>query len=298
MAKIHIPHQGEDSGLEVGSKDLATHSRTFQSSKMGVEEKVSSFESIKNVFGKVFLVLKFLSVTSVIFLFTLSILNFSAYKQIALDFIYPEDVKEKEIALENSVNDEKKEQNLLQVNKKRKAIKKNFPPIDLKITPPTNRLVIPKIGKNIPIVQVDIDSNNLEQELIGIEVEGAIQDALRNGVVHYPGTAAPGQHGNFFVTGHSSYYPWDSGEYKEVFALLSKLEVGDIYVAYYDQKKYTYKVTVKKEVSPTQVDVLTQPKDKRVSTLMTCTPLGTALRRLIIQAELIEEEGRQIAMVK
>jgi len=34
--------------------------------------------------------------------------------------------------------------------------------------------------------------------------------------------------------------------------------------------------------------VLNQPVDKRVATLMTCTPIGTTLRRLIVSAEEID----------
>jgi len=100
-------------------------------------------------------------------------------------------------------------------------------------------------------------------------------------VVHYPGTASPGQVGNVFITGHSSYYPWDPGKFKDVFAVLGQLEVGDEYFVYFGQQKFTYKVREKYEVSPDNVNVLQQPHDKKVSTLMTCTPVGTTLRRLI-----------------
>ncbi len=153
------------------------------------------------------------------------------------------------------------------------------------VGPPENRLVIPKIGKNIPIVIPPMDS------LIGedwIQFEKDIQASLRDGVVHYPGTARPGQAGNFFVTGHSSYYPWDSGKYKDVFSRLDELERGDTYSVYYGGDLHTYRVTEKKEVKPTNVSVLDQPTDKRISTLMTCIPIGTTLRRLVIQAQEID----------
>ncbi|MBI5732115.1 MAG: sortase [Candidatus Magasanikbacteria bacterium] len=117
------------------------------------------------------------------------------------------------------------------------------------------------------------------------QLEKQIQSGLQNGVVHYPGTAKPGEYGNLFMTGHSSYYPWDPGKFKDVFATLNKLEVGDRYYVYYGQIKYTYEVFEKKEVQPGNVDVLKQPVDQKISTLMTCTPVGTALRRLIITAQ-------------
>ncbi|HLD63785.1 MAG TPA: hypothetical protein VI913_02705, partial [Candidatus Peribacteraceae bacterium] len=36
------------------------------------------------------------------------------------------------------------------------------------------------------------------------------------------------------------------------------------------------------------VDVLRQPLDQRLSTLMTCTPVGTTLRRLILLAQEVD----------
>ena len=90
------------------------------------------------------------------------------------------------------------------------------------------------------------------------------------------------------MTGHSSYYPWDDGNYKDVFARLSELDVGDTYTSYYGGDRHTYRVTKKYEVKPNNVSVLDQPTTKRLSTLMTCTPVGTTLRRLIVQAEEID----------
>jgi len=104
-------------------------------------------------------------------------------------------------------------------------------------------------------------------------------------VVHYPGTANPGQAGNFFVTGHSSYYPWSPGNFKTVFARLHLLEVGDEYWVYFGGDRHRYTIKGKKEVRPSDVTVLDQPSNRRISTLMTCTPVGTTLRRLIITAQ-------------
>ncbi|MCK5021086.1 MAG: sortase [Candidatus Peribacteraceae bacterium] len=153
------------------------------------------------------------------------------------------------------------------------------------VGPPENRIIIPRLKLNIPLVTPSYESllnenwNKLEED---------IQDALEVGVVHYPGTARPGQAGNFFVTGHSSYYPWAPGDYKNVFARLHDLEVGDEYWTYYGGDKHRYIVQSKKEVKPSNVDVLDQPVDKRISTLMTCTPVGTTLRRLIIQSQEVD----------
>jgi len=155
------------------------------------------------------------------------------------------------------------------------------------VGPPENRIIIPKMELNIPLVTPSYEA--LLREDWG-KVEDDIQDALQMGVVHYPGTAKPGQAGNFFVTGHSSYYPWAPGKYKNVFARLHELEPGDEYWVYYGGDKHRYIVRSKKEVKPSNVTVLDQPVDRRVSTLMTCTPIGTTLRRLIITSEEVDPQ--------
>jgi len=153
------------------------------------------------------------------------------------------------------------------------------------VGPPVDRIIIPKLNLNIPLVAPSYTALLKED---WPQVEHDIQEALQDGVVHYPGTAKPGQAGNFFVTGHSSYYPWAPGAYKTVFARLHQLAVGDEYWVYYGGDKHRYVVAEKKEVSPSDISVLDQPTDLRLATLMTCTPVGTTLRRLIIVSEEVD----------
>ena len=162
------------------------------------------------------------------------------------------------------------------------------------VGPPENRLIIPKLHINVPIVDPPFEALLKED---WTTVESDIQGALQGGVVHYPGTARPGQAGNFFVTGHSSYYPWAPGKYKTVFARLSELAPGDEYWVYYGGDKHRYTVTEKKEVKPSNVDVLDQPVGKRLGTLMTCSPVGTTLRRLIVTAEEVDPETAAVLAV-
>ena len=104
---------------------------------------------------------------------------------------------------------------------------------------------------------------------------------LENGLIHLKGTAMPGEIGNVFVTGHSSNYPWAKGKYNNVFALLDKLVIGETIQLKYQEKDFLYEIKDIKVVNPDDVSVL-QPTKNSVLTLMTCTPLGTSLRRLII----------------
>lgn len=155
-----------------------------------------------------------------------------------------------------------------------------IPPLKLEVSPPDDRVIIPRINKNVPIVNVSSE-NLIKRDWNALETD--IQDALKEGVVHYPGTAQPGDRGNVVLTGHSSYFPWDPGRFKDVFALLHEIVVGDTVIVYHDQHKFTYEVYEKKVVNPDEVEVLTQEGDERL-TLITCTPVGTNLRRLIVFA--------------
>jgi sortase A len=133
----------------------------------------------------------------------------------------------------------------------------------------------------VPIVQVSSE-NLIRRDWNGLEAD--IQGALHDGVVHYPGTAQAGDLGNVVLTGHSSYFPWDPGRFKDVFALLHEIIIGDTIVVYHDQQKYNYIVYKTEVVTPGKVEILTQEGEDRL-TLITCTPVGTNLKRLIVFAK-------------
>lgn len=149
------------------------------------------------------------------------------------------------------------------------------------VIPQDNRIVIDKIEVNAPIV--DLPSYNDDEVLKAIEA----------GVGHYPDTAQPGQPGNMVMTGHSSFWWWDSGQYKFVFQHLNDLVVGDTITVYYDETRYDYRVSEMREVRPSgpHVDEIFEQEKfaaRPAITLITCTPVGTTLRRLIVVAELVE----------
>lgn len=153
-------------------------------------------------------------------------------------------------------------------------------------TPYENRLNIEALGIHAPIVEPELGVNLLQNKNWN-EFDELMNDALLEGVVHYPGTAEAGQDGNFFITGHSSNNFWEHSPFNTVFARLPEIEVGTEIQVSYEQKNYTYVVTEKKEVSPQDVSVLTQSNTPTM-TLLTCTPVGTTLRRLVVTAELID----------
>jgi len=229
--------------------------------------------------------IRFIGTFTAVFLFLFVSLNFGSYFQVIQARLLPErNVKERTalLAMTNPLLREK----LLSVPALPAAGRNHDAlPNVLSVAPPDNRLIVPAIGKNVPFVEVSADALKRED---WSTFEKDIQHALRFGVVHYPGTAVPGQMGNVFFTGHSSYYPLFPGNYKDVFALLGNLEIGDEYSIYYEGELHRYRIADKFEVSPRDVSVLDQPVNRRMSTLMTCTPIGTTLRRLILQADEID----------
>jgi len=248
------------------------------------QHTVSAFKEI-NLNDRFWQFVRFIVVTGMIFAVSFFIINFQAYSGILANIYNPDARAEAELVLNTATGDAIIDPDLLlPVLEGDSDTKKSYAWLDFPVVPTDNRLVIPKLGKSVPLVNMSTD--NIEGENWS-ELEKQIQDGLRQGVVHYPGTAVPGQTGNVFITGHSSYYPWDPGQFKDVFAVLGDLEIGDEYYVYYDQKKFTYKVREKFEVNPNNVNVLQQPQNEKISTLMTCTPVGTTLRRLIIKAEQI-----------
>jgi sortase A len=141
---------------------------------------------------------------------------------------------------------------------------------------PEPKLIIPKINVDVPVeyeVTPDYDAQ---------------MKAMEGGVAWFgiPGAnSKPGQIGNTVLSGHSSNDIIDPGAYKFIFAQLERLTKGDTVYANYNGVRYTYVVTKTEIVKPTEVNKLIYPTDKPVMTLITCTPLGTSLNRLLVTAE-------------
>ncbi|MDB5177770.1 MAG: sortase family protein [Candidatus Saccharibacteria bacterium] len=144
------------------------------------------------------------------------------------------------------------------------------------VDPASTSIVIPKINIDAPVdynAAPDYDSQ---------------MAAMKNGLAYFGIAGAnskPGQVGNTPVAGHSSNDVFETGNYKFIFAQLDKVQVGDAVYANYQGTRYTYVVTKKEVVLPTEVNKLVYTTDKPLLTLITCTPLGTAQKRLLVTAE-------------
>ncbi|MEU8060128.1 class E sortase [Microbispora bryophytorum] len=123
-------------------------------------------------------------------------------------------------------------------------------------------------------------------------VEGVGPAELRKGPGHYPGTALPGQLGNFVLSGHRTTYA-------APFNRIDELRRGDDIVVDARDARYTYEVARKEVVDPGQVDVVDpvpgHPGRRPTTALMTmttCHPEFSAAQRLVVQSVLVRREER------
>ncbi len=123
-------------------------------------------------------------------------------------------------------------------------------------------------------------------------VEGVSVADLRKGPGHYPGTAMPGQVGNFVVSGHRTTY-------LAPFNRIGELRYGDKILIDTRASQFVYKVTAKKVVQPSDISIAApvpeHPKanpTKRLITLTTCNPKYSAAQRLIIFGQLVSTTPR------
>lgn len=146
--------------------------------------------------------------------------------------------------------------------------KKEIIPVDQEFS-----LVIPKIEVNSKIFP-NVDPTNPQEYL----------PLLAKGVALAKGSAFPGQEGNVFIFAHSSDTPLNASRYNAVFYLLNKLEKDDEIFVYYQQQKYSYKVSDKKIISPEKLNDYLKTLKGKILTLQTCYPPGTTINRLLIVA--------------
>jgi sortase A len=111
---------------------------------------------------------------------------------------------------------------------------------------------------------------------------------LKESLIHYPGTAMPGDLGNAVIFGHSVLPQFfNPANYLTIFSTLHTLKPGDEVTLAQDNATYTYRISEMYETEPDDLTPLAQSYGNRYLTIITCTPPGTYLRRLIIKAVLI-----------
>jgi LPXTG-site transpeptidase (sortase) family protein len=140
-------------------------------------------------------------------------------------------------------------------------------------------IVVPKIGINAPIVANVDPSNPTEYNKV-----------LATAVAQSSTSFTPDKQGTVYLFSHSTNYDWFVKDLNAVFYLLKNLENGDYIVLFYKGVRYTYQLTEKRIVNAGEVSYLTPQVGKKNLILQTCWPPGSTTQRLLLFADLVEEQ--------
>lgn len=137
-------------------------------------------------------------------------------------------------------------------------------------------LYYPKLGIEAP-VEWDVQTQN-------------VKNLLSDELVHISGTGKPETGGEALIAGHSSYYWWSDGKYKDVFAPLTRAVAGDYVIIKRKDVVYVYCVNSSQQYAASaNFDVKYGASDTKKIFMMTCVPIGTNLKRLITEATLVKQ---------
>lgn len=151
------------------------------------------------------------------------------------------------------------------------------------LLPPTNRIIIPAINLDVPLVQTDISNYHSFDE-------STFDGDLENWVVKYPTTPNPWEWWNAFFFGHTSQEYWKNNPYWTVFRRIPQLKQNDKVQVIWDGVLYEYKVVETIVVKPKDVNdsyVNFWEKWKEYITLMWCYPIWRTDKRMMVFAEKI-----------
>ncbi|MFA5917705.1 MAG: sortase [Candidatus Gracilibacteria bacterium] len=297
-----------ESENQINENNIESHEINYEKDFLLLQELLEDTEKTKSIFNFGFInfknikislsfLSKYLLTSFSIFMLLMVTTNYKAYINIANSYIQKDEVAATNDSLLNSVkatnitNDNVKEQKKEKnddaiLNNSLKTfvnLKEEKPSLDIDITPYENRIIIPKIGKNIPLLDIKNRTVTGQSELNDIFMK-----ELEKGVIRYPGSVKPGEIGNSFIFGHSSNFPWVNGDFNDVFSTLNNVTFGDEIIVYYNQKKYVYTIKQKSVISPGNVSIFKGNKTKAQVMIMTCWPIGTTLNRLVVTGELKE----------
>ena len=129
-----------------------------------------------------------------------------------------------------------------------------------------------------PVAQVRIPKIGVDKTV----VEGVELSVLKEGPGHFPETPMPGQEGNAAIAGHRTTYGAPFGR-------IDELVPGDEVLVQTVQGEFRYEVTEQLIVSPSQVEVLEDKGDDRL-TLIACHPKYSARQRIVVVAELARDQ--------
>jgi sortase A len=132
-------------------------------------------------------------------------------------------------------------------------------------------LVIPKLGVIAPVVKE-----------VSLTDASLYKASLLEGVALAEDGAGLEEMGNTVLFGHSSSS--EGGAYATVFLRLSDLVQGDEVLVRVADRGYKYRVSKSLAIESSQVTVVQQTQERKL-TLFTCWPPGTTVKRWMVIAE-------------
>lgn len=121
-----------------------------------------------------------------------------------------------------------------------------------------------------------VESANIQGKI----VDGYTQESMLEGFWHYPGSSVPGKRGNTVIFGHRFHRLPPS---KNTFFNLDSVKVGDKVRIEQTGTEFTYTVVKTSVADKYDESILNDTGDYRL-TLITCTPLWTSEKRLVVTA--------------
>lgn len=151
---------------------------------------------------------------------------------------------------------------------------------------------MPRAGDDVAILHIPRLGSGLDDAGIPV-LEGVGLDILNKATGHYPGTALPGQIGNFSVAGHRKTHG-------EPFRHLDEMRAGDLVYVETAKDWYTYRIDADPViVQPTDLGVVDpvpgEPgvrPTRDLMTLTTCNPWWSSTQRMIVTGHLIATRSR------
>lgn len=146
--------------------------------------------------------------------------------------------------------------------------------------------------KNEGKVLFNMEEQNTSLYINSVNIQGAVVDGndsreMDRGFWHFPLSGQPGQKGNTVIIAHRFLH---LPPRTDTFFMLDKVKIGEKIIIQQKDGVYRYTVTETKVVDKNDRSVLSQTYDYRL-TLITCHPLWTSDKRLVVVGKLDKVYG-------
>lgn len=144
--------------------------------------------------------------------------------------------------------------------------------------------------QNQDIVRLEEKETTLKVKSADIEgwvVDGDDANALERGFWYYPLSSPPGERGNTIIIGHRFLH---IPPRRDTFFNLDQVKIGDEIIVQQKDNEHKYTVINVRVVDKNDTSILSDTSDYRI-TLITCTPLWTAEKRLVITGKMDKVYG-------